>query len=44
MPDPVVHVSFGREVLASLPEEVRNYIVSEPWHFALFGPDVWYLN
>ena len=43
MPDPVVHVSFGREVLASLPEEVRNYIVSEPWHFALFGPDVWFL-
>ena len=43
MPDPVVHVSFGREVLASLPEEVRNYIVAEPWHFALFGPDVWFL-
>ena len=43
MPDPVVHVSFGREVFASLPEEVRNYIVSEPYHFALFGPDVWFL-
>ena len=43
MPDPVVHVSFGREVLASLPGEVRDYIVSAPWHFALFGPDVWFL-
>ncbi len=43
MPDPVVHVSFGREVFASLPEEVRNTIQSEPYTFALFGPDVWFL-
>ena len=43
MPDPVVHVSFGREVLASLPEEVRDVIVPEPYTFALFGPDVWFL-
>lgn len=43
MPDPTVHVSFGREVLASLPEEVRNYIIPEPYTFALFGPDVWFL-
>ena len=43
MPDPVVHVSFGREVLASLPEEIRGVLVSEPYHFALFGPDVWFL-
>ena len=43
MPDPVVHVSFGREVLASLPEEIRETVVSEPYHFALFGPDVWFL-
>lgn len=43
MPDPTVHVSFGREVLASLPEEVRDFIVPEPYHFALFGPDVWFL-
>ena len=43
MPDPTVHVSFGREVLASLPEEVRDAIVPEPFSFALFGPDVWFL-
>ncbi len=43
MPDPVVHVSFGREVLASLPEEVRVYILPDPYTFALFGPDVWFL-
>ena len=43
MPDPVVHVSFGREVLASLPEEVRDAITPVPYTFALFGPDVWFL-
>ena len=43
MPDPVVHASFGREVLASLPEEIRNTVVPEPYTFALFGPDVWFL-
>ena len=43
MPDPTVHVSFGREVLASLPEEVRDVIMPEPYTFALFGPDVWFL-
>ena len=43
MPDPVVHVSFGREVLASLPEAVREVLLPEPYTFALFGPDVWFL-
>ena len=43
MPDVAVHASFGREVLASLPEEVRSAIVSEPYSFALLGPDVWFM-
>ena len=43
MPDPVVHASFGREVLASLPEDVRGAVLPEPYTFALFGPDVWFL-
>ena len=43
MPDPVVHVSFGREVLASLPDEVRDAVLPDPYTFALFGPDVWFL-
>ncbi len=43
MPDPAVHVSFGREVLASLPEEVRDFIIPGPYTFSLFGPDVWFL-
>ena len=43
MPDPTVHVSFGREVLSSLPEEIRETILPGPYTFALFGPDVWFL-
>ena len=43
MPDPVVHASFGREVLASLPPEIRDVIRPDPYTFALFGPDVWFL-
>jgi len=43
MPDPVVHASFGREVLASLPEEVREAILPDPYTFALFGPDPWFM-
>ena len=43
MPDVAVHAAFGREVLASLPEEVREYLLPEPYTFALFGPDVWFL-
>jgi len=43
MPDPTVHASFGREVLASLPEEVRDALMPDPYTFALFGPDVWFL-
>ena len=44
MPDVAVHASFGREVLSSLPEEVREIIVPEPYTFALFGPDVWFMH
>ena len=43
MPDVAVHAAFGREVLASLPEEVREYLIPEPYTFALFGPDVWFM-
>ena len=35
MPDPVVHVSFGREVLASLPEESRVLLTHD------FRTDQW---
>ena len=42
MPDIAVHISFGREVLSSLPEEVRESIIPGPYSFALLGPDVWF--
>ena len=44
MPDPAVHASFGREVLASLPQEVQDTIHADPYTFALFGPDVWFMH
>lgn len=43
MPDVAVHAAFGREVLASLPEEIREYLLSDPYTFALFGPDPWFM-
>ena len=43
MPDPAVHASFGREVLASLQDEIREAILSDPYTFALFGPDPWFM-
>ncbi len=43
MPDVVVHAAFGREVLASLPEEIREYLLPDPYTFALFGPDPWFM-
>ena len=43
MPDPALHASFGREVLSSLPPKVREAILPEPYTFALFGPDVWFM-
>ena len=43
MPDVAVHASFGREVLASLSDEVRAVILPEPYTFALFGPDLWFM-
>ena len=44
MPDVAVHASFGREVLAALPEKVREAILPEPYTFALFGPDIWFMH
>ncbi len=43
MPDVVVHAVFGRDVRNALPEEIRSVLVDDPFTFALFGPDVWFL-
>ena len=39
----VLHASFGREVLSSLPPEMREAVLPEPCTFALFGPDPWFM-
>ena len=44
MPDVAVHAAFGREVLASLPPDVRFVICRDPWTFGLFGPDLWFMH
>ena len=44
VPDVAVHVSFGQEVLSSLPPEIRNEILPEPYTFALLGPDPWFMH
>ena len=44
VPDIAVHASFGEEVLSSLPPEVRESIRPEPYTFALFGPDLWFMH
>ena len=43
MPDIVVHAAFGREVKQALPEEIRAKLADDPYTFALFGPDLWFL-
>ena len=43
MPDIVVHAAFGREVEQALPEEIREKLSGDPYTFALFGPDLWFL-
>lgn len=43
MPDVAVHAAFGNEVLSSLPPAVRDSLVQEPYRFALFGPDLWFM-
>ena len=44
MPDVAVHAAFGREVLASLPGEIRDCLLPDPYTFALFGPDLWFMH
>ena len=44
MPDVAVHAAFGREVLESWEKEHPGVVISrDPFTFALFGPDVWFL-
>ena len=44
MPDVAVHLSFGEEVERSLPAEIRKVLESDPYTFALLGPDIWFMH
>lgn len=43
MPDVCVHAAFGREVRAGLSAGAAERIREEPYTFALFGPDLWFM-
>ncbi|MBR2822780.1 MAG: zinc dependent phospholipase C family protein [Clostridia bacterium] len=43
MPDIAMHHVFGTEVRDGLPENVRRSLVDDPYVFAFFGPDPWFL-
>ena len=43
MPDIAQHHVFGKDVRASLPAEVRSFLLDTPYVFALFGPDPWFV-
>ena len=43
MPDVAMHHYFGLEVRAALPEDLRQALVEEPFLFALYGPDFWFM-
>ena len=43
MPDIAVHHAFGQEVKASLPPEIQRELLEEPYTFALYGPDPWFM-
>lgn len=43
MPDIAQHHVFGQDVRASLPAEIRSFLLDTPYVFALFGPDPWFV-
>ncbi len=44
MPDVTVHAVFGQRVRNALDPTVQAILVDEPYHFALFGPDPWFMH
>jgi len=44
MPDVAVHASFSKEVLRSLPPEIRGAILRDPYDFGAYGPDLWFMH
>ena len=43
MPDIAQHHAFGQDVRASLSPEIREYLSEDPYTFALYGPDPWFM-
>ena len=43
MPDVAMHHAFGQEVLEGLKPEIRQYLLPDPYGFALYGPDLWFM-
>ena len=43
MPDVAVHYSFGQQVIGALPPTIVSRIRLDPFTFALFGPDPWFV-
>ena len=43
MPDTAMHHAFGQDVKSELPEAIRHGIMDEPYGFALYGPDIWFM-
>lgn len=43
MPDIVQHHAFGTEVRETLAPEIREYLAEQPYIFALYGPDPWFM-
>ena len=43
MPDIVQHHAFGTEVREALAPEIRKYLAEQPYIFALYGPDPWFM-
>lgn len=43
MPDVAVHAVFGQQVREALDPTVRDVLRDEPFRFALYGPDNWFM-
>ena len=43
MPDVAQHHAFGLQVQSALPREIQEYLCPDPYVFALYGPDLWFM-
>lgn len=43
MPDVAVHAAVGQRILEQTDRKVKNVLCDEPYRFALFGPDNWFM-